>query len=168
MTTRYNSRTTGSQPVRPTVRPMNTHSHSRCCPSCGHHFVPWATWRISRWSCLRCPSCSAQLNRRLDAQFFLVWFSWIFPCSLLAGFSSVIGIPVSAVVSLTVIAFFLAWLVDLLTVRLVVAGRWRGLLVMSSNNFVKATPVFAILLVWSHMPGAPYDNRYTAKPTCGL
>lgn len=28
------------------------------------------------------------------------------------------------------------------------------------NNFVKATPVFAILLVVSQVPGAPYDNRY--------
>ena len=27
------------------------------------------------------------------------------------------------------------------------------------NNFVKATPVFAILFVLSRLPGAPYDNR---------
>jgi hypothetical protein len=28
-----------------------------------------------------------------------------------------------------------------------------------ANNFVKATPVSAILLVLSQVPGAPYDNR---------
>ena len=28
-----------------------------------------------------------------------------------------------------------------------------------SNNFVKATPVFAILFGLSQPPGAPYDNR---------
>jgi hypothetical protein len=27
------------------------------------------------------------------------------------------------------------------------------------NNFVQATPVFAILLVMSRVPGAPDDNR---------
>ena len=30
---------------------------------------------------------------------------------------------------------------------------------MALNNFVKATPVSAILFVLSHAPGAPYDNR---------
>jgi len=29
----------------------------------------------------------------------------------------------------------------------------------TANNFVKATPVLAILLVLGQTPGAPYDNR---------
>ena len=36
------------------------------------------------------------------------------------------GFPIAGVIPLIVIAVFLAWLVDVLTVRLVVAGRWRG------------------------------------------
>jgi hypothetical protein len=31
--------------------------------------------------------------------------------------------------------------------------------VVTPNNFVKATPGFAILLLLNHTPGAPYDNR---------
>jgi hypothetical protein len=34
---------------------------------------------------------------------------------------------------------------------------------MLLNNFVKATPVYAILLVLSQIPGAPYDNRSAAS-----
>ena len=107
------------------VRVMNTHRHSRCCPSCGHHFIPWNTWQISQWSCLKCPSCGARLNRRRDAQFFLMLFVGIIlvvsPVLLM-----LIGFPIAGVIPLIVIAAFLVWLVDVLTVRLVVAGRWRG------------------------------------------
>jgi hypothetical protein len=38
------------------------------------------------------------------------------------------GLPIAAAIGLGVIAAFIVWLVDVLTVRLVVAGKWRGLL----------------------------------------
>jgi hypothetical protein len=34
---------------------------------------------------------------------------------------------------------------------------------LQANNFVQVTPVFAILLVVSHVPGAPDDNRWAAE-----
>ena len=57
---------------------VNTHQHPRCCPSCNHHFVPWSTWQISQWSCLKCPRCGVRLNRRRDAQIFLMLFVGMF------------------------------------------------------------------------------------------
>jgi hypothetical protein len=66
-----------------------------------------------------------RLNRRYDAQFFLVVLAW-----LITGFSAVLlvsrGVPVAIGIDLVVVAVFLAWLADVLTVRLVVAGTWRG------------------------------------------
>ena len=67
------------------------------------------------------------LNRRYDAQFFLVWLSFFALCVLI-GFSPLIGMPfVGAVVSLVIVAVSF-WLLDVWTVRLVVPGRWRGFL----------------------------------------
>src|SRR5271168_1901015 len=28
---------------------MDTKRHPRSCPACGHHFIPWGTWRIYAW-----------------------------------------------------------------------------------------------------------------------
>jgi hypothetical protein len=43
------------------------------------------------------------------------------------------------------------------------AESWEMMESMALNNFVKATPVSAILFVLSHAPGAPYDNRSAAS-----
>jgi hypothetical protein len=37
------------------------------------------------------------------------------------------GLPIAGAIALIVMVAFLVWLMDVLTVRLVVAGRWRGL-----------------------------------------
>src|SRR5437870_2216740 len=41
---------------------------SKTCPACGHRFIPWRIWRVTRWSHIACPACHAQLNRRFDLQ----------------------------------------------------------------------------------------------------
>jgi hypothetical protein len=76
---------------------------------------------------MKCPTCGVRLNRRRDAQFFLVFFiGMIFVASpVLFMFA---GFPIADAIPLVFIITFLVWLVDVLTVRLVVAGRWRGLL----------------------------------------
>ena len=105
---------------------MDTKRHSRCCPACGHHFIPWGSWRISQWSCLKCPSCGVQLNRRRDAQFFLLLFvAMILVVS--PGLLILTGFPVAGAITLLIIVVLLVWVVDSLTIRLVVAGKWRGL-----------------------------------------
>jgi uncharacterized membrane protein len=40
--------------------------------------------------------------------------------------SAMHGLPIAIGIALIVLAMFVTWLVDVLTVRLVVAGRWRG------------------------------------------
>jgi len=105
---------------------MDTELHPRCCPSCGHRFIPWGSWRISQWSCLRCPSCDVRLNRRRDAQLFLLF---IVGMVLIASLVALVftGFPIVGVIALIVLTVVLVWVVDCLPVRLVVAGRWRGL-----------------------------------------
>jgi hypothetical protein len=44
----------------------------------------------------------------------------------LVVFSAMHGLPFAIGITLIVVAMFVTWLVDVLTVRLVVAGRWRG------------------------------------------
>jgi len=43
-------------------------------------------------------------------------------------FLMVFGLPVGEAIALGAIVASVTWLVDVLTVRLVVAGKWRGLL----------------------------------------
>jgi hypothetical protein len=43
------------------------------------------------------------------------------------GLLMLTGFPIAGAIVLIVIIAFIVWLVDVLTVRLVVAGRWRGL-----------------------------------------
>ena len=38
------------------------------------------------------------------------------------------GMPFAVCIALIVVAVFVTWLVDVLTVRLVVAGKWKGIL----------------------------------------
>jgi len=68
------------------------------------------------------------LNRRHDAQFFLVWVTWLVVCCLSAAILPLLGTPLTVVIALAVTSAFVAWVVDVLTVRLVVAGKWRGVL----------------------------------------
>src|SRR6266481_699745 len=103
---------------------MNTSIQSKHCPACGHHFIPWRVWQITRWSCLRCTHCGIQLNRRLDWQFLFMSLAFGMMLSVAIWFEIHIVWRVLAVI----VAFALAWFLDAMTVRLVVAGRWRGLL----------------------------------------
>lgn len=97
------------------------------CPKCSKRFIPWSVWRITRWSCIACPSCGVKLNRRLD---------WIFAFLLIAG--SILTPVVMAIafslrahwlVSILLVLLFCAlfWLIDVFTVRLVIAGDKRGI-----------------------------------------
>ncbi len=53
------------------VARMKTPPHSRCCPVCGHRFIPWRVWQIGRWTCIRCPSCSVRLRACLETTVWL-------------------------------------------------------------------------------------------------
>jgi hypothetical protein len=96
----------------------------RACPACGHEFVPWGTWRISRWSCLPCPRCRATLNRRIDAQFLimLIIFCGVAVIPLLTFGATLWPLLIGASLGALV-----AWLFDVVTIRLVVAGQRRGM-----------------------------------------
>ena len=102
---------------------VNIARHPRCCPACGHHFVPWNIWRVSIYSPIRCPKCAAKLIRRRDLQFFLAPFIilCIFGISLLLHWS-----PWTFVVCALLVMILVVRPIDALTVRLVQAGRWRG------------------------------------------
>ena len=81
---------------------------------------------------MRCPNCQVLLNRRIDLQLIIVFTlamaavlsmtAWIFNIS--GGVSIGSGLVVAAA---TTIILAVAWVVDVVTVRLVVPGRFRGL-----------------------------------------
>jgi hypothetical protein len=99
---------------------MPTLTHS--CPRCSAPFVPWRVWAITRWTCISCPSCGVRLNRRLDLRFLalLIVGSALAPVGFITLVASApwpVWVPALAV-------FLLAfWLLDVLTVRLVVDER---------------------------------------------
>ncbi len=97
--------------------------HSQTCPACRHRFVPWSVGNISTWSCIRCPQCNTALNRRRDAQFFAVLLPQIAMVTLVFNLPIHIGARVFA--SLAVVA--VGYIIDALTVKLMVARQWRGL-----------------------------------------
>ncbi len=97
--------------------------HSQTCPACQHRFVPWNVGCVSTWSCIRCPQCNTALNRRRDAQFFAVFLPQIALITLV--FNLPIHIWARVFASLAVIV--VGYIVDALTVKLVVARQWRGL-----------------------------------------
>ena len=97
--------------------------HSQTCPACQHRFVPWNVGCVSTWSCIRCPQCNTALNRRRDAQFFAVFLPQIVLVTLV--FNLPIHIWARVFASLAVIV--VGYIVDALTVKLVVAKQWRGL-----------------------------------------
>jgi hypothetical protein len=106
---------------------MDVKRHSRCCPACGHRFIPWATWRITTWSCLPCPKCGVRLNRRRGIQLVLINLTGVtIYILLLSAFGAVHELSLATGIALIIFAMFITWLVDALTVRLVVAGKWRG------------------------------------------
>jgi DNA-directed RNA polymerase subunit RPC12/RpoP len=96
----------------------------RRCPACGHAFIPWRVWQISRWSCIRCPHCATRLKRRVDLQLLLI------SCALFVPVLAVTGDLVAH--TLVFWAACMLWasvvlVVDAMTVKLVIAGKWRGL-----------------------------------------
>lgn len=97
------------------------------CPKCSASFVPWRVWAISRWSCIQCPACEAKLNRRIDLRAVLIYVvtSMLVPGVVI--FSYALSVPWSVIALLVFTSFVLFWLIDVLTVRLVVAGEKRGI-----------------------------------------
>jgi hypothetical protein len=157
---------------------MEAKQKQRCCPACGHYFIPWRTWRISRWSCLPCPKCGTPLNRRLDMQLVLVFLTMYICCMLLMA-ATFYGLPFAISIALIFIIFVVTWLVDVLTVRLVVAGRWRGLFgyeipgvdVMSNPKTLKvviAILVIAFLALFAFLADSLWQNFWWKKEVAGL
>lgn len=113
----------------------------RACPACGHRFVPWNLWRITRWSCLSCPSCTTKLTRNLFALQLLAALGLTFAVVFGSGLGALLWIkrsrdvalwierstyvPVTAFVVIAVVGLLLGYLLDVATVRLAVA-HWRG------------------------------------------
>lgn len=103
---------------------MNAHRYSAGCPACGHRFIAWRVWQISRWSCMHCPRCDARLVRRLD------WQCWTVSSLGIVLMLLIVWIPIPLVwqMVLAVGVITLYWYIDAITVRLVEPGRWRGIL----------------------------------------
>jgi hypothetical protein len=74
---------------------------------------------------MRCPFCGTLLNRRIDLQCLIVTF-------FIGGTSFVLvflfALHHYALGAIAIAAIALMWVVDVFTVRLVEAGRFRGLL----------------------------------------
>lgn len=94
------------------------------CPACDHRFTAWGVIRISRWTCLTCPSCGALLNRRIyDRQSVLLL---VFALTL--EWAATILLPLRwgwfFFVALIVIPA-IVWLADVFTVQLREVRNWR-------------------------------------------
>ena len=97
---------------------------ARTCPACGHKFIPWQAWKITRWSNIACPSCQAPLNRKVDAQLFLIAIAaWLV--------LTVVNVWLLSSLAARVVSFFAVVvaleLLDTFTMRLVRAGERRGI-----------------------------------------
>lgn len=97
--------------------------HPQSCPACQHRFVPWKVWRVSTWSCIRCPHCNSALNRRRDLQFFFVLLPEIALITLALNLPIHIWERVFAALAVMLVGY----MVDALTVKLVLAKQWRGI-----------------------------------------
>ncbi len=104
-------------------------SKPRCCPVCGHSFIPWSIWKISRWTYINCPNCDARLIRRIDLQLVLICFIYLIPASIIF-----LPIPIAWRAAVVLFGFILSSILDALTVRLVKAGKYRGLLGYDIEN----------------------------------
>ena len=85
-------------------------------------FVPWQAWRITRWSCIRCPHCSALLNRKFDLQFLFI--SLFLLASLLP---LALSLPIAIRLLLVAILLATGFVLDSYTVKLVRAGKRMGM-----------------------------------------
>jgi hypothetical protein len=103
---------------------MNTHRHSTSCPACGHRFIGWRVWQITRWSCMRCPRCEVRLARRFDRQSFMVGYLIMVLLTPLI----LIPMPLFWQVVWAAAAMTVGLYVDAVTVRLVEVRGWRGML----------------------------------------
>ena len=84
------------------------------CPACHHRFVPWAVWKITRWSCMNCSACHCKLNRRFAVREIAVSMAFLLAFGALytmVEFSATVALMLVAVAS----SFYL---VDVCTVRL--------------------------------------------------
>ena len=90
------------------------------CPDCHHRFIPWTVWKITRWSCIKCPICPGKLNRQFELREAAIFYgifgglTWLYA----SGASPAFLVPVGAV---------LLYVVDVCTVRLTQADAIRNL-----------------------------------------
>jgi hypothetical protein len=73
---------------------------------------------------MRCPSCRVRLNRRIDVQF--VFLLLVF-CALAVMPILAFGATLAAVLAGAFLGASASWLFDLVTIRPVIAGRWKGI-----------------------------------------
>lgn len=103
------------------------HTLSHPCPRCSTPFVPWRVWAITRWSCIACPACGARLNRHLDLRFAALIIVGL--TLLQVGLITLVAsTPWPIWVSALVVFLAAFWLIDVLTVSLVVQEKRRGIL----------------------------------------
>jgi hypothetical protein len=104
------------------------------CPVCDRRFVPWRVCAVSRWTCIRCPHCRAPLNREVNLQLLVVCAVTAFGAVALlyAIFPPPLwpfpwpALPPTQSAAAATVLIVTAYLLDVLTVRLVPAGQWRG------------------------------------------
>lgn len=90
------------------------------CPDCHHRFIPWSVWKITRWSCIKCPICTCKLNRQFELRETAIFYgifgglTWLYA----SGGSPAFLVPVGAA---------LLYFVDVCTVRLIQADSSRKL-----------------------------------------
>lgn len=85
------------------------------CPACEHRFIPWTAWKISRWSCIGCPACRCQLNRRLDGRDGAIFLVFVLSLGALLRTASANRLAGALVLVAGVAVFYV---LDICTVRL--------------------------------------------------
>ena len=94
----------------------------RNCPSCQHRFVPWEEWKITRWSCMKCPACHAKLNRKFGLRSVAIVVTII---SALIVASSLAPPTLVVQTSLFVAAFAIGYFLDLCIIELAEPKSYR-------------------------------------------
>lgn len=93
--------------------------------------------------------------------------------------ATIYGLPVAISIALVVVIMFMTWLIDVLTVRLVIAGRWRGLFgyetphtgVMSNPRTLKVVNVIlivALLALLAFLADSLLQNFWWKNEVAGL
>ena len=104
------------------AEPLN--NKPRFCPACEESFVPWGAWKISRWTGIKCPFCSAPLTRSYDVQFWRLVLLIVLVVPFLVTSFSFLGISSVGAFLTSVIPLYI---LDVFTIRLQVAREFGGI-----------------------------------------